>query len=267
MGIIANDCVYQNPIIMTNYPTNVSNSQWQVISIFLDLQRSRKCDLREVVNGILYLVKSGCQWRMLPTDFPKWSMVYYYFRTWKGKGVIERIHDALVKMSRMAAKRKEQPTASVIDAQSVKATLVSGESRGYDAGKKIKGVKRHIAVDLTGLILSAVVQSASVQDRDGGLEVMEKLKAKWHKVVKVFGDGGYRGKLIDRIKDKTGIDMEIVKRDELHTFKVIPKRWVVERTFSWMDTNRRNSKFYERLDDTGVAMVHLSAIRIMLNRI
>jgi putative transposase len=252
---------------MTNYPTNVSNSQWQVISKFLDLERKRKYDLQEIVNGILYLVKTGCQWRMLPADFPKWETVYYYFSSWKKKGIILKIHESLVKQTRKDAARSVQPTAAIIDAQSVKATLVSGESRGFDAGKKVKGIKRHIVVDTLGLILAVAVQSAGVQDRDGAGEVIETLVTKWKKVIKIFADGGYRGKLIDRIRAAYGIDMDIIKRNETDTFKVLPKRWIVERTFSWIDTNRRNSKYYERLDDTGVAMIQWSALRIMLNRI
>jgi putative transposase len=250
-----------------NYTTDLSNSQWQVISKFLNLRRRRKYDLRKIVNAILYLIKTGCQWRMLPKDLPKWGMTYYYFRSWKKQGIIEKIHNALVKLLRKGEGRKGQPTAAIIDAQSTKATLVSGESRGYDAGKKVKGIKRHIIVDTMGLILAVVIQSASLQDRDGAKPVIEKLKGNWKRITKMFGDGGYRGKLIEWTKEKAGIDLEIVKRNELSKFKVLPKRWVVERTLSWLDTNRRNSKFYERLDETGIAMVHCSAIRIMLNRL
>jgi putative transposase len=252
---------------MTNYPTNVSDSQWQIISKFLDLKRKRKIDLREVVNGILYLVKTGCQWRMLPGDFPKWERVYYYFNTWKKKGIIEKIHEALVEKTRKEEDREKQPSAAIIDAQSVKATLVSSESKGFDAGKKIKGIKRHIIVDTLGLVLAVVIHSASIQDRDGAKDVIEQLKDKWKRVIKIFADGGYRGQLIQWAKEHFKIDLEIVKRNELHLFKILPKRWIVERTLSWLDTNRRNSKFYERLDNTGVAMVHLSSIRIMLNRL
>ncbi len=136
----------------------------------------------------------------------------------------------------------------------------------FDAGKKIKGIKRHIIVDTLGLVLAIVIQSASVQDRDGAVEVVNKLRESWKKVVKIFADGGYRGQLINIIKTKFTIELEIIKRNELHTFKILPKRWIVERTFAWIDTNRRNSKNYERLNNTSVAIVHLSAIRIMLNR-
>jgi putative transposase len=251
---------------MTNYPTNVSDSQWQVISKFLDTERTRKYKLREVVNAILYIVKAGCQWRMLPGDFPSWKLIYYYFNTWKKNGVFDVIHESLVEEIRLKHGKKEQPTVGIIDAQSVKSTLVSSQDRGYDAGKKIKGIKRHIIVDTLGLVLAVVIQSASVQDRDGAIPVITKMFEGWNQIIKIFADSGYRGKLIEKVKTQFKIEFEIIKRNELNTFKVLPKRWIVERTFSWIDTNRRNSKNYERLNNTSVAMVHLSAIRIMLNR-
>jgi putative transposase len=251
---------------MTNYPSNLSDSQWQYISNFLDTKRNRKYELREVFNGILYLLKTGCQWRMLPGDFPDWHIVYYYFSSWKRTGIIEVLQDALVEKTRLTDGRKEQPTVGIIDAQSVKSTLVSSESKGFDAGKKVKGIKRHIIVDTLGLVLAVVIQSASVQDRDGAIEVIGKMVESWRNVIKIFADSGYRGRLIELVKTKFQMEMEIIKRNELHIFKILPKRWVVERTFSWIDANRRNSKNYERLNDTSVAMIHLSAIRIMLNR-
>ena len=251
---------------MTNYPTNVSDSQWQIISKYLDVARNRKYDLREIVNAILYVVKTGCQWRMLPGDFAPWKSVYYYFSVWKSNEIFEILHESLVEKVRVKQGKKEEPTAAVIHAQSVKNTLVSSEDKGFDAGKKVKGIKRHIIVDTLGLVLAVVIQSASVQDRDGAESVINKMLESWHKVIKIFADGGYRGQLIETIKMKFKIELEIIKRDELHTFKILPKRWIVERTFAWIDTNRRNSKNYERLNNTSVAMVHLSAIRIMLNR-
>ena len=250
---------------MTKYPTNVSDSQWQIISKFLDVTRSRKYSLREIVNAILYIVKTGCQWRMLPGDFAPWKLVYYYFSCWKKSDFFEIIHESLVEKVRVLEGKKEEPTVGIIDAQSVKNTLVSSEDKGFDAGKKIKGIKRHIIVDTLGLVLAVVIQGASVQDRDGAVDVVNKMLASWKKVIKIFADGGYRGELIKTIKTKFKIELEIIKRDELHTFKILPKRWIVERTFAWMDTNRRNSKNYERLNNTSVAMAHLSAIRIMLN--
>jgi putative transposase len=176
------------------------------------------------------------------------------------------IHELLVEKTRKSKGKKEEPSVGIIDAQSVKNTLVSSENKGFDAGKKIKGIKRHIIVDTLGLVLAVVVQSASVQDRDGAVDVVNKLFESWKKVIKIFADGSYRGQLIKILKTTFKIELEIIKRDELHTFKILPKRWIVERTFAWIDTNRRNSKNYERLNNTCVAMVHLSAIRIMINR-
>ena len=251
---------------MTNYPSNLSDVQWQYISNFLDTKRNRKHQLREVFNGILYLVNTGCQWRLLPGDFPDWHLVYYYFSVWKRNGIIEVLQEALVEKTRLESGRKAQPTAGIIDAQSVKSTLVSSESKGYDAGKKVKGIKRHIITDTMGLVLSVAIQSASVQDRDGAVDVIGRMKENWRAITKIFADGGYRGKLIERVRTEFKTDMEIIKRNELHKFEVLPKRWVVERAFSWIDAHRRNSKNYERLNDTAVAMVHLSSIRIMLNR-
>jgi len=188
------------------------------------------------------------------------------FSSWKRTGIIEALQDTLVEKTRLTDGRKEQPTVGIIDAQSVKSTLVSSESKGFDAGKKVKGVKRHIIVDTLGLVLAVVIQSASVQDRDGAIEVIGKMIESWRNVIKIVADSGYLGRLIELVKTKFQMEMEIIKRNELHIFKILPKRWVVERTFSWIDANRRNSKNYERLNDTGVAMIHLSAIRIMLNR-
>ena len=240
--------------------------QWQIISKFLDVERNRKYDLGEIANAILYIVKTGCQWRMLPGDFAPWKSVYYYFSVWKKNEIFEMLHESLVEKVRVKEGKKEEPTVGIIDAQSVKNTFVSSQDKGFDAGKKIKGIKRHIIVDTLGLILAVVIQSAAVQDRDGAADVVSKLLESWKKIIKIFADGGYRGQLIDAIKTKFKIELEIIKRDELHAFKILPKRWIVERTFAWMDTNRRNSKNYERLNNTSVAMVHLSAIRIMLNR-
>ena len=198
---------------MTTYPSNISDNQWAIISNFLDIQRNRKYDLREIINAIIYLVKTGCQWRMLPGDFPHWKIVYYYFSTWKKNGILQEIHDSLVEKVRKNSGREEEPRAGIIDAQSVKNTLVSTESKGFDAGKKIKGIKPHIIVDTLGLILAIVIQSASVQDRDGAESVIEKMKENWLRIIKIFADGGYAGKLIDKIKLGFNIDIEIIKRN------------------------------------------------------
>jgi putative transposase len=251
---------------MTTYSSNLSDDQWTIISLFFDLKRSRKYDLKEIVNGILYLVKTGCQWRMLPGDFPSWRIVYYYFSTWKKNLLWEEIHEVLVIKIRKLTDKNEEPSVGIIDAQSVKSSLVSAEDKGFDAGKKIKGIKRHIIVDTLGMILAVIIQGASVQDRVGAPSVIKNMKENWIKVTKIFADGGYTGTLIEKVKVAFNINIEVIKRTEQHTFKILPKRWIVERTFAWIDSNRRNSKNYERLNQTSVTMVQLSAIRIMLNR-
>jgi len=166
----------------------------------LDVERKRKYDLREIVNGTLYLVKTGFQWRMLPGDFPKWQIVYYYFSMWKKNEIWEQIHESLVEKIRKTASKNEDPTVGIIDAQSVKSTLVSSQDKWFDAGKKIKGSKRHLIVDTPGLILAVVIQSASVQDRDGAVSVIDKLMKNRRRVIKIFADGGYTGKLIGKVK-------------------------------------------------------------------
>lgn len=251
---------------MTNYPTNLSNSQWQFISKFLDKDRSRKYPLRDILNAVMYLVKTGCQWRMLPADFPRWEIVYYYFSAWRKSGLWKLLHDSMVKQVRKREGREDQPTAGIIDSQSVKSTLVSSEDKGFDAGKRINGIKRHIVVDVLGLILMVVVQSASTQDRDGAKMVLKKLTFQYRKIRKIFADSGYSGKLLGWAKSYLRISVEIVKKIKPGCFEVLPKRWIVERTFAWLETNRRNAKNYERLNQTSVTMVHISAIRVMLKR-
>jgi putative transposase len=189
---------------MINHTTNLSDNQWQIISKNLDVARSRKYDLREVFNAVLYLVKAGCQWRLLPGDFPKWQTVYYYFSVWKKNDSIEVIHELLVEKIRKAKGRNEEPSADIIDAQSVKSTLLSCEGKGLDACKKIKGIKRHIIADTLGLVLAVVIQSASLQDRDGAVDVVSKMPESWKKVIKIFAD---RGELIKTIKTKFEIEM------------------------------------------------------------
>jgi putative transposase len=251
---------------MTNYPSNVSDSQWQVIAENLNSNRKRRYELREIVNGILYLVKTGCQWRLLPSDFPKWQSVYYYFAKWKKDGTIETIHESMVEKIRVKVGKKEEPTVGILDSQSVKTTDVSCSETGFDAGKRIKGRKRSIIVDTLGLILCVAVHSAGIQDRNGGLPVIEKLKEKWKRIVKIFADGGYDGTLIQKVKDKCGYVLEIVRKKESNVFEVLPKRWIVERTIAWINNSRRMSKDYERYTDTSEAMIQLAAIRIMLKR-
>ena len=170
----------------------------------------------------------------------------------------------MVEIVRKKCGKALTPTVVIIDAQSAQTTPVAGESRGFDAGKKIKGRKRHIVVDTLGLVLAVVIHSASIQDRGGAIEVLTELKYGWAGIVKIFADEGYRGKIIELVKLKFNYTLEIIKRDQLPAFKILPKRWIVERTFAWIDTNRRNSKDYERLTESSLAMMQISSTRLML---
>jgi len=193
---------------MQHYPTNVNDSQWQVITKILNIKRKRKYDLREIFNGILYLTKTGCQWRLLPKDFPKWELVYYYFQSWRKAGIIEKI---LQLLGRCMKGRKAQPTVGIIDSQSVKSTLVSSrEHTGFDGGKKIKGVKRHIIVDTLGNLLCVMVHPASMADRKGGRFILPKLRERWSKIKKIFADGGYPlpGKVEEKNQELAGYKMQ-----------------------------------------------------------
>ena len=254
---------------MKKYQSDVTESQWQIIEKIIDPdKRKRKYFMKDVFNTILYVVKGGIQWRMIPKDMVPWESSYYYFRKWKLNGLIEELHDFLVEKVRINKGKKECPSVGIIDSQSVKATNMCEGNIGYDGGKKIKGKKRHIVVDTLGLMLIVVIHAANIHDSVGAKEVLQTLKDKFLSgIKKIFADSGYLGDLIDWAKSYLNFEIEIIKRTEEHKFKILPKRWIVERTFGWLSFHRRLSKDYERLDESGVAFIQLAMIRLMLNNI
>jgi transposase len=257
------------------YPTDVTDRQWELVEPLLPdpplgpAGRPVVHDKREIVNAILYHVRAGGAWRMLPKDLPPWQTVYGYFRDWSNDGTLQALHDALREQVRVKESRGAEPSAGIVDSQSLKgADTVPTASRGFDAGKRINGRKRHIVVDTIGLMLVVMVTAASVQDRNGAESILERLHRALGSVRHIFADGGYQGALIEFAKRSWEIVVEVVKKpaDQLG-FAVLPRRWVVERTFSWLMRWRRLVRDYERLPATHEAMVHVAMIGLMLNRL
>ena len=253
------------------YPSDLNDAEWQTIKPLIPPAklggRPRKHVMREILNAIFYILCSGCAWRMLPHDLPPWQTVYHYFRQWKGDGTWECMNQALRTRLRLAHGREAEPSAAVLDSQSVKTTSVKGV-RGYDAGKNVNGRKRHILVDTMGLLLMVLVHAADIQDRDGAKLLLNKVKRCFTRLRLIWADGNYSGKLIDWVRETHGWVLEIVKRNkDVKGFQVLPRRWVVERTFAWLCRYRRLSKDYEVLTETSEAMIYTAMVHLMVRRL
>jgi putative transposase len=222
------------------------------------------------MDAILYVACSGCSWRMLPHDFAPWQTVYGYFRRWRQQGIWQTTHDVLVLMLRLHAGKQTNPTAGIIDSQSVKVADQAGP-RGFDAGKKINGRKRHVLVDTLGLILAVVVTPASVQDRDGARLLLGFLQHCFSRLRVIWADGGYAGHLVEwlwHLRHYRRLRLEIVRRGaDQRGFQVLPKRWIVERTFGWLMKYRRLRCDYEQLTANSEAMIYIAMTRLMLRRL
>jgi transposase len=259
------------------YPSDLTDAEWALVEPLIPPAkhggRDREVDVREVVNGIMYVLSTGCQWRYIPKDLPPKSTLHDYLVRWNDDNTLIAIHHALYLQCREMIQREPSPTACVIDSQSVKSTEKGGrhvDPNGYDAGKKIKGKKRFILVDTVGLVLHAIVHPADIQERDGGILLISTLFGRFPFLRKLFADGGYQGPQFEQAIASVfpQIDVEIVKRsDAAGGFKVLPRRWVVERTFAWLNRCRRLCKDFENLTRNALAFLRLASIRLMLRKI
>jgi transposase len=259
------------------YPSDTSDTEWQILqgllppaaSVTATGGRPEKHNRRVIVDAIRYWTHNGCVWRALPSDFPPWQTVYGFFARWSADGTLTQVHDALRAQVRTAAGRHREPSAAIIDSQSVRAAeTVPRASRGWDHAKKVNGRKRHIAVDVLGLIVAIVITAASVQDRDAARSLLWRLRRDHRRIRLVWADSGYTGTLVTWAKNVLGLAVAIVKKHPgQRTFVVLPRRWIVERTFAWISRYRRTVRDYERLPAHHEAAVTWAMITIMARRL
>jgi transposase len=251
------------------YSTDLTNTQWQFIKSSLNFEeRRRKYDLRAIWNALNYLVKSGCQWRMLPLNFPKWQLVYYYYSKWSTLEKFDLLLENLRNKVRVKMGQNSSASLGILDSQTVR----WGNNRSlksFDGNKKVKGIKRHVVVDKNGFLIAVMVGVAHIHDSKAALLLMRVLKSFLCSIKIILADGGYRGELADDVKKIFGYTISVVMRkdDKSTSFKPVSKRWVIERTFSWFDNDRRLCRNYELLFESSENMVKLSAIKLLLNKI
>lgn len=255
---------------MSSYPTNLTDKQWQVIKNTVETrERKRKHSLREMINAMMYITKTGCQWRMLPKEFGPWQTAYFYFRKWKMEGIFEELMHHLRELVRKAFGKSISPSVGLIDSRSVRTSHhIDSSEYGIDGGKKVKGRKEHIIVDTLGLPMAAKVHAANIHDSIGAIEPIKQLRYLFPKLKKIIADGGYRGKLADTVKD-FGWELSVVLRPDESSkkFQVLPLRWIVERTFSWIENYRRMTTDYEYKTESAEAMLQITFCQIMLKKL